>query len=370
MKLILLSSGLGNVSRGIEMWMVEVAQHLRDPGIDIELWSGGRAVEGTGCPSRSLHALSRDSTLIRSLSWHRRYAWEQISMLPATIGLLRSAKADVAYCGDPVLSWHLKRSRAIHGARIVFMNGMRLGPTWWRNFDGVHLLAPGYLEQAHREIGETFAGHVFAVPHFVDIERFRPASREEKLAARARFKLPPDAFAVLTIGPLGNVSGKRLEHLAGEVAQLPKECILVSAGVDEDGADAVRAECKRLLGDRIRLLGRVDRQLMPELFRAADVYSLGSLAEPFSIAILEALGSGLPVVHHRDEVMTWQSGQGGVVVDMTETGSAASAIQRIFSDRSAYEGRSREARILAEQRYAAPSVCRQLAAELIKVGRQ
>ena len=100
---------------------------------------------------------------------------------------------------------------------------------------------------------------------------------------------------------------------------------------------------------------------------AADLYSLGSLGEPFSIAILEALASGLPVVHHHDPVMTWQCGKGGIPVSMTEVGSAAAAFRHIAKDAPRWHSLSRAARQLAVDRYSPDPVCASLTAHLKRI---
>ncbi len=365
-KVVLLSSGLGYVSRGIEIWMTELAPHLISE-MDVEVWSGGPAPVVAGCVTHSLHGLSRDARVMHGWSWHRRYQLEQLSILLQTTLRLGRQSVDIVYCGDPVLSWHLKRLRKIHGAKVVFMNGMRLSPNWAKDFDGVHLLAPPYLEAARRDLGNDSSKNFFAVPHFVDLERFQPANEFQRAAARQRLGLQPEDFVVLTVGPIGNVSNKRLEWLAEEVALAGKPCKLVSAGVDEDGAEAVRSHVRTALGNQIQFLGRVDRAQMPTLFHAADVYSLGSLAEPFSIAILEALASGVPVVHHCDEVMQWQSGAGGVPVSMTTRGEAGQAFKELMSNRSRQNELRSAARQLAEQRYSPEAVGRNTAAALLQL---
>ena len=91
---------------------------------------------------------------------------------------------------------------------------MRLSPHWLRGYDGVHLLAPSYLIEAERILAGVPKGHYFAVPYFIDTERFHPPTFEERAAARAAFGIPQEAFVVLTVGPVGEVSGKRLGFLA------------------------------------------------------------------------------------------------------------------------------------------------------------
>lgn len=361
LKVALISSGLGHVLRGVEVWMLELARLLPRDRVEVLLWSGGKLADAPAGYS-SLHGLSRDAALISQASWHRRYMMEQWSVLPTTILRLRTQKVDIAYCGDPVLSWHLNRFQKLHGAKVVFMNGMRLSPNWARPFGGVHLLAQPYLEQARQDIGVEAARNFFAVPHCADVEMFHPPSNAEKAQARAQWKLSPEDYLVLTIGPLGNVSGKRLEWLAQELQPLDRRIKLVHAGVDEDGRDEVTRQVREALGNRIHFCGRVPRAEMPRLYQAADVYSLGSLAEPFSIAILEAMSSGLPVVHHNDAVMMWQTGEGGTPVSMTTHGEAGAAIQRLAVDPTAWQQKSRAARQLAETRYHPTTVCLDLIA--------
>jgi glycosyltransferase involved in cell wall biosynthesis len=364
-RIALISSGLGHTIRGIEIWMKELAKWLPS-NVDVELWPGSRRDSVGPRPVRGLRNISRDNTLIGRWSWARRYTIEQWSALPLALTWTRVSRRNILYCGDPVLAWHLKRLRPVHGARVVFMNGMRLSARWAAGFDGVHLLAPGYLDAARNELGSR-ADNFFAVPHFADVEMFRPAAPGEKADARVALSLPSEAFVILTIGPVGSVSQKRLEWLAGEVSTLSKDVFLLSAGGDEPGADAVKENVRSLLGQRIRFLGVVSREKIQNVFRAADVYSLGSLGEPFSIAILEALACGLPVVHHHDPVMSWQAADGGVPVDMTARGSAAWAFQRLALDRTHRETTALAARNLAMRRYAPNVVCGQLVDSLEQV---
>jgi glycosyltransferase involved in cell wall biosynthesis len=368
-KVALISSGLGHVMRGIETWMAELAAHL--PAVlPVELWSGGPPPAQVPRRKRCLHALRREALPLKPFNWHRRYLVEQLSVLPWALLWLRWGRVQVAYCGDPVLSWHLKRFRRWHRAKVVFSDGMRLSPNWERDFDGVHLLAPAYLEAARREVPPASFDRFFAVPYFVDVNHFRPAQAAERTRARERFGLAERSFVILNVGPVGQVSGKRLDFLIREAARLGAEVELVSAGVDEDGAPQVRALGQQLLGPRMRFLGVVDRASMPTLFQAADVYALAALQEPFSIAILEALACGIPVVYNPEEMRAWQVGDGGVAVSLTEPGAAAAMFTRLKQDWAWRAELGRHGRALAVSRYAPEIVCRQLAEAWARVSRR
>jgi glycosyltransferase involved in cell wall biosynthesis len=367
-RVALISSGLGFVTRGIETWMTELARHL-PVSLNVELWSGGRPPDIPHRQTRTLLAVSRDSMAQCAFNWHRRYLNEQLSCLPRALLLLRRERTALAYCGDPALAWHLKGTQRLHGARVVFMNGMRLAPNWAKHFDAVQLIAPAYLEEAKRALGEANTGQFFVSPHFVDTEEFRPASADERESARAELELPEDAFVVLNVGPVGTVSGKRLEWLAREVAAGGSKAVLLSVGGDEEGADMIHTLAREALGARFRPLGPQPRDRMKTFYHAADAYALAALEEPFSIAVLEAMSCGLPVVHHPFEVTSWITGPAGVAVSMTEQGAAAGGLKRLQTDRSWRSERGAQGREAAVQRFSAPVVSAQLALELVRVAK-
>lgn len=365
LRLALVSSGLGYTVRGIEHWMLDLANHL-PKDIEAELWPGG-PVQHPSRRVRRCASLNRNSHLLSPLSWDRRYYLEQASQIPSILWNVRKFQPHILYSGDPGLCHLLHKLRRWHRTRIVFMNGMRLTPRWIQCFDGVHLLAQGYLDQARSLLGTEKSDHFFAIPHFTNVVHFRPPSAEERLAARSRLGLPASAFVVLTIGPVGTASRKRLDHLAAEVAAADPGTRLIHAGADEDGATETYQAVNTALGERIRWLGKVDRTVLLNAMHASDVYSLGSLGEPFSIAILEALAAGLPVVHHSDPVMTWQCGQGGVPVSMTEVGAAAAAFRQLASNQNRRVALSTDARRLALDRYSPEPVCASLVAQLQRI---
>jgi glycosyltransferase involved in cell wall biosynthesis len=344
------ASGLGRVRRGIETWMEESARCLR-PVFDVELWGGGQPRE-QDLVSRRIPCLSRSSPLLAPFGWARRYHTEQMSAVPATVWRLRRHRIDLVFCGDPILAWNLKRFRRFHRARIVFSDGMHLSPRWLQDYDGIHLLTPHYLEEARAAVRPDRFSRFFVSPYFVDIAGFRPPTPNERWAARQRLGLLETDRVVMTIGPVGLPSEKRVDHLARELRRTDDpRWMLISIGGDEDGAQQVRNASIEALGERVRFLGSQARENLPGLLHAADLYALGALAEPFSIAILEALASGLPVLHHPYPVTQWITGPAGVSVDMTQSGAAAGILKSLSDRPDELTRLGMAGRQLAEQRY-------------------
>jgi glycosyltransferase involved in cell wall biosynthesis len=237
-------------------------------------------------------------------------------------------------------------------------------PRWLQSYDGVHVLAPVYLEEARAVVRPERFDRFFAIPYFADTSLFRPGTAEERDGVRQALGIPCHHRVALSVGPVGTESSKRLDHLAQELAASGTDrWTLLSVGADETGSAPVRARCEAALGHGMRFLGSQPRERLKELFLAADIYALGALAEPFSIAIIEALACGLPVIHHRFAVTEWITGGAGIAVDMSRPGEAAAAFAR-FAGGDDPEGRRRTAALdLTASRYAPPIVTAQLVAQ-------
>lgn len=127
------------------------------------------------------------------------------------------------------------------------------------------------------------------IPNGVDIDRFKPVEAEEKSALRRSFDLPENAPTVVFSGRLEKE--KRVDHLLSiwpKVLARHPEAFLVIVG---DGSEA--ANLRKAAPARVHFAGAVE-DVAPWL-RAADIFTLPSLAEGLSNAVLEALASGLPV---------------------------------------------------------------------------
>ncbi|KAB8197040.1 glycosyltransferase [Nonomuraea phyllanthi] len=168
----------------------------------------------------------------------------------------------------------------------------------WRDFRRIfgradHITTPTPLA-AKLLADQGFAREVEPVSCGIDLTRFHPHT-EPKAWARKLFDLP-DRPTALFVGRLDEE--KCLDQL---VRALPLVVNETDAQVAFVGRGNQRAELERLarrigVSERVFFLGFVPDETMPQAFAAADVFAMPGIAELQSIATLEAMASGLPVV--------------------------------------------------------------------------
>ena len=135
---------------------------------------------------------------------------------------------------------------------------------------------------------------VEAVSCGIDLERFHPRA-SERSAARARLGVP-DRDSIVFVGRLDEE--KRIDELVRALALLTTDldAQLVLAGTGQ--CEGELSDLARVLGvqERVRFLGFVPDELLPSVYVAGDVFAIAGVAELQSIATLEAMSTGLPVV--------------------------------------------------------------------------
>lgn len=126
--------------------------------------------------------------------------------------------------------------------------------------------------------------------------RFRPGSPEERVAARAALNLGEDEFVVTSVGNCSVVKnhGAIIEALPSIAGIVGRPVIYLHAGSGQaEEAERALASCAAAPAEA-RFLGSV-ADVRPLLW-ATDVFCMPSLYEGLSIAALEAVACGVPVV--------------------------------------------------------------------------
>lgn len=132
---------------------------------------------------------------------------------------------------------------------------------------------------------------------------------------------------------------RRLDIAVDACTALGRELVVVGDGPE-------RAHLERRAGGSVRFLGRVDRPQLLDLFARCHAYLVPGI-EDFGIAPVEAMAAGKPVVGYRGGGVaeTVVDGSSGVLFDEQDSGSMATAIERL--DGSQFD--PRDIRVNAER---------------------
>lgn len=136
---------------------------------------------------------------------------------------------------------------------------------------------------------------LLSVPNGIRLERFRPADDVARQSLVAELELPTGSRIIGTVGRLQPVKDHALllRAFAKVRVQVP-EAALVIVG-DGPLRAALEAQAEQAgLSDAVRFMG--DRHDVPRLLTGMEVFALTSTSEGYSVALLEACASSLPIV--------------------------------------------------------------------------
>jgi D-inositol-3-phosphate glycosyltransferase len=171
------------------------------------------------------------------------------------------------------------------------------------------------------------------VPCGVNLQRFQAVRKD---LARKELGLRDAQFIVLYVGRFAPVKG--LDRLIAAAAHLRSHrgLMFVIIGGDDRQTHAL-AELRRLARKAsvegiVRFQGRVEHDLLPLHYSAADVLVVPSYYESFGLVALESLACGTPVIATNVGAMDTliKDGKTGLLVDTPSPRSLASAIERFI----------------------------------------
>lgn len=172
------------------------------------------------------------------------------------------------------------------------------------------------------------------------VDTSAPPSAERAGAIRAELGLEAFEHVIGVVGSLYPVKGHvhLIRALPGILRACPKTLLLVVGRGELE--QPLKAEAASLrLGEHVRFLGLRDD--VPALLSLLDAFVLPSLSEGLSMALLEAMAAGNPVVATRvggnPEVVV--DGDTGFLVDAESPGSIADPVVRLL------RGKARAARM-------------------------
>jgi glycosyltransferase involved in cell wall biosynthesis len=136
---------------------------------------------------------------------------------------------------------------------------------------------------------------VQAISCGVDQTRFRPRPELDRIALRQRYGLEVNKILFLYVGRVDREKG--LDVLIQAIDTLQRDDIQLAIVGKGSGLNDLRNLTRSLsLEKRVVFLGYVPGHDLPCLLNSADIFAMPSQAELQSIATLEAMASGLPVL--------------------------------------------------------------------------
>jgi glycosyltransferase involved in cell wall biosynthesis len=138
---------------------------------------------------------------------------------------------------------------------------------------------------------------ISVVPPGVDLDRFTPG--DGAALARERLGIDPAGFTAITVRRLVPRMGLELllEAWREALSKLPTGSMLLIAGDGPLRSELSRAVDASDLAGSVALLGRVSDEVLVDLYRAADVAVVPTLAhEGFGLVVIEAAACGTPSI--------------------------------------------------------------------------
>ena len=131
-----------------------------------------------------------------------------------------------------------------------------------------------------------------SISNGIDLTRYQPGRPDEEV--RQRFQLPADRPLILSVNRLS--LEKRIDVLIDAAAKLHEQAHLVITSTGPAEAE-LRAQVDALnLQDRVTFPGFVSDEDLISLYHLADIFAIPSEADLQSLATMEAMAVGLPVV--------------------------------------------------------------------------
>ena len=172
--------------------------------------------------------------------------------------------------------------------------------------------------------------------------------------ARRKLGLPETGMIFAAAGRL--TAQKNYVFLLDAFARA-KDSYLVIAG-DGELRQELQDLVQRLgIGDRVFFLGAVERQVIPDLFRAADAFVQSSLFEGQSNALLEAMHAGLPILvndipEQRETIVDEETGEAaGLLASVGDTAMWVELLQRLSDDAALRQNLSALAQQMVARRF-------------------
>ncbi|WP_137285803.1 glycosyltransferase family 4 protein [Halorussus salinisoli] len=335
MQLAFVNRTAGFTRGGAEIWDLKLAESLRDMGVEVTFYVGRPVFSELPNPPTEFDYVEVPTPQLRDVAF---------AAPPGIGGLLtdidswvfaqrvldqiRDREYDIIQvCSRPHFSYFTSKvdppvTLVMHGTPWSLwydvLNPFSSSTQLLNSFD--HVITTGTTKE---KIEDQVSVGVATVNPGIDTEKFTPRPSGE------------DGKSILFVGRF--VPAKNLFLLLESfesVLETHPESELTLIG---DGP--LRKRVERKIGElgineRVRLLGPIENERLPNYYNEADVFVLSSAHESFGIVILEAMSCGTPVVA---PTVGWaprliEHGENGLLFDTGSKSQLVEALDRVLDD--------------------------------------
>jgi glycosyltransferase involved in cell wall biosynthesis len=211
------------------------------------------------------------------------------------------------------------------------------------------------------------ANKIVAIPNGIPLDRAK-IDRDSRTLRQA-LAVAPGTCLLLSVGRLAEQKGleyllQALPHVQREM-KIPFKLILVGTGPLKPKLK----EMIRELGLRKQVTFLGFRKDVGNLLAASDIAVLPSLHEGLSIALLEAMAAGKPIITTTigSNLEVTRHGRGALLVPAKDSGALARAICRLANDFSLRVSTSQQAKALYNKHYTEDRMLKSYRAEYLQL---
>ncbi len=316
MKIAFLSFYSGEVYRGVETFVHELANRLVDSGCEVIVYQNGPRLKNSKYETVSIGFKIDWSKRKNYIPFLNYYALQVRSF---TANVLRRIDKDVDIIFPTNGQWQslLCKIWAVRNRKRMVISGQS-GPgmddrinlyTFPNAFVGLTDFQVSWAKRTNSFIKSM------KIANGVDLEEFSKGVKP--------FSVDLPRPVVLCVAAFDY--WKRLDLVIKAVARLNASLLLVGRGEDED---KLRKLGENLLSGRFRILSFSHDQ-MPKVYTACDLFTYATVPwESFGIVMVEAMASGLGVVATDDPIRREIVGDAGLFVDPTDTEKYAQTLEK------------------------------------------
>lgn len=177
---------------------------------------------------------------------------------------------------------------------------------------------------------------IFVCPRGVDAVQFTPERKSDEVRRemRERAGIPADSIVLLYAGrisPEKNIG--LLLNLMKELSNDDRDYRLLIAGAGPQ-AERLDEEAERMFPGKMIQLGHLDKETLSNYYANADVFVHPNPKEPFGIAPLEAMASGVPTVApNGGGILSYATNENAWLVEPTGEAFAAAVREVIENEK-------------------------------------